>query len=163
MVKQKKNLNLKTKLRYRKLFKSNKTNINPMFLSLKRPNFILKLKSTQNNVFCTVVNSKNKKTMLVTSAGIEKVQVSKKNLIFGVKNILINFIKKMKYKIKNKNVNILVNITAPLRVKILILRLLKLNLKGFFITIYTNPIKCFNGCKPPKKKRKKQRGLRVFK
>ena len=31
------------------------------------------------------------------------------------------------------------------------------------ITINVMPKKCFNGCRPKKKRRKKQRGLRIFK
>ena len=37
------------------------------------------------------------------------------------------------------------------------------SLKKNKLIIKSLPVKCFNGCRPKKKKRKKQKGLRIFK
>ena len=163
MQKLKKKLKLKNYRRLRNLFKDNKTKINTVLLlsQRKRPKFLFIVKSTQNNVFCTLKNFRNNKIFLNTSSGKEKIHISRKTLIFGSKQILLSFLKKIKKKIKGSK--ILINITAPLRIKIILLRLIKNFIQHSYIYINTNHKKCFNGCKPPKKKRKKQRGLRVFK
>ena len=163
MRKQKKNLSLKVHSRYRNLFKNNKASLVPILLLYKhkQPKYSFTLKVSQNNVFCTLVNYRNKKVLLNTSAGKEKLNISRKTLAFGAKNIIISFLKKIKKKIIGSN--ILINITASLRIKVLFLRLLKSYIKKSSILINTNHKKCFNGCKVAKKKRKKQRGLRVFK
>jgi ribosomal protein S11 len=163
MLKQKKKLNLKVYSRYRNLFKNNKTVVSPTLLLSKQnyPKYGFILKVTQNNVFCTLTNYQNKKILLNTSSGKEKLNISRKTLSFGAKHILISFLRKIKKKITG--CNLIISITAPLRIKVLFLRLLKSYVRKTFIFINTNHKKCFNGCKPPKKKRKKQRGLRVFK
>lgn len=164
MLRQKKNTSLKVYNRYRNLFKNNKVVLNPITLmsSIQNyPKYRFTLKATQNNVFCTLVNYQSKKILLNTSSGKEKLNVSRKTLVFGAKQILKSFFKKIKNKIFG--CNLLISITAPLRIKILFLKLLKNYTKKSNILINTNSKKCFNGCKPPKKKRKKQRGLRVFK
>lgn len=163
MVKQRKNINLKAYYRYRNLFKNNKTLINPTVVLLTKqsyPKYRFTIKATQNNVFCTLVNYQNKKILSNTSSGKEKLNISRKTLTFGAKQIIKSFLKKIKNKIFGYN--ILINITAPLRVKIIFLKLLKSYIKKSNILINTNHKKCFNGCKQPKKKRKKQRGLRIF-
>ena len=163
MLKQKKKINLKVYSRYRNLFKYNKTSTNPVYLLTKHksPKYQFILKVTQNNVFCTLVNYKNKKILLNTSSGKEKLKVSRKTLAFGAKNIIISFLKKSNKKFFGSTVQ--VNIVGPLRIKTLFLRLLKNYSKNSRMLINTVHKKCFNGCKVQKKKRKKQRGLRVFK
>ena len=94
MLRQKKNISLKVYNRYRNLFKNNKVVINPITLlsSIQNhPKYRFTLKATQNNVFCTLVNYKNKKILLNTSSGKEKLNVSRKTLIFGAKQILKSF------------------------------------------------------------------------
>ena len=163
MLKQKRKTNSKIYSRFRNLFKNSKSAVNPvLLLSLQKyPKYEFTLKVTQNNVFCTLLNYTNKKIILNTSSGKEKLNISRKTLVFGAKNIIISFLKKIKRKILG--CKLIVSITSPLRVKVLFLRLLKTYIKKSFVLIRTNHRKCFNGCKPPKKKRKKQRGLRVFK
>ena len=153
MLKQKKNINLKVYYRYRNLFKNNKTILGSSTLLStiqNYPKYRFTLKATQNNVFCTLVNYQNKKILLNTSSGKEKLNVSRKTLVFSAKQILKSFLKKIKNKISG--CNLLINITAPLRIKILFLKLLKNYIKKSNILINTNSKKCFNGCKPPKKK-----------
>ena len=119
------------------------------------------MKVTQNNVFCTLVNCKTKKILLNTSSGKEKLKVSRKTLVFGAKNIIISFLKKSSKRFIGSTIQ--VKIVGPLRIKTVFLRLLKNYSKNSKLMINTIHKKCFNGCKVKKKKRKKQRGLRVFK
>ena len=100
MQKQKKKINLKIYSRYRKLFKNNKTSVNPFLLLSKQklPKYIFALKVTQNNVFCTLSNNKSQKILCNTSSGKEKLNVSRKTIAFGAKNIIISFFKKNKKK-----------------------------------------------------------------
>jgi len=44
-----------------------------------------------------------------------------------------------------------------------ILEVISINLKDKNIILDVKGKKCFNGCRPPKKRRKKQKGLRIFK
>lgn len=166
MLKQKKNINLKflykTCKRYRVVFETNKSILNKM-LFLTIPSKLQKIvfKITSNNIFCSLIQ--NKRTLLTTSAGKEKVNVSKKTLKFNSKVILVSFFKKIRKKIKSTT--LFVNIVASLKIKQLILRLLKKHVKFKRPSLLINieHKKCFNGCRPKKKKRKKQKGLRIFK
>jgi ribosomal protein S11 len=163
MLKQKKKISLKVYSRYRNLFKYNKTCTDPVYLIArhKLPKYKLTLKTTQNNVFCTLINYKTKKILLNTSSGKEKLKISRKTLAFGAKNIILSFLKKSNKRFIGSTIQ--VNIVGPLRIKTVFLRLLKNYTKNSRLLINTVHKKCFNGCKAPKKKRKKQRGLRVFK
>ena len=159
----KKNINLKIYSRYRNLFKYNKTSVNPNFLLLRQkfPKYGFILKATQNNIFCTLINHRSNKIIFNTSAGKEKLKISRKTLIFGAKNIFLSFFKKIKKQVWEAS--IYVNIIGPLRIKLIFLRMLRNYSKKSCLLINTQHKKCFNGCKVKKKKRKKQRGLRVFK
>lgn len=162
MQERKKKLNLKTLYRYRNIFRTNKSILNPTLYLLKiTVYFNIAIKITQNNVFCTLINKETLKTVYLTSSGKEKIHTSRKTLRFSSRNIIVSFFRKIKGIIKNNT--IFININAPLRSKILIIKLLNRYIKKRFIILYVQAKKCFNGCKPPKKKRKKQRGLRVFK
>jgi hypothetical protein len=52
---------------------------------------------------------------------------------------------------------------GPKKIKKLVLEVISNNLKGKNLIIDVKSKKCFNGCRPPKKRRKKQKGLRIFK
>lgn len=155
---------LKRFKRIRKNFKLTSNIFNPTFqilqkLSLKK-SFIVNIKITSNNVFCTLKN-KNK-TLYVLSAGKSIVNnLSKKTLRYKSQVIIKEFFKKNQHFLNNNN--FLINIEGAKRIRSLTLR----NLSNFFrnrkIIINANLKKCFNGCRPPKKRRKRQKGLRVFK
>ena len=158
--------------RYRKSFNLHlSATLNPvfhLFHEKKKRNLILKIniRIKQNNVFCSLVKlstNKQKKSIISTSAGKEKIHVSKKTLRFNSRNIILSFLKKIRGDIKEIEV-LLVKIAAPLKLKILILRLFK---RDYFtkknIIFNLESKKCFNGCKAPKKRRKKRKGFRIFK
>lgn len=166
MLKQKKNINLKYLYknckRYRNIFETKNSILNKMlFLSIPTKLQSLTFKVTSNNLFCSLLQ--NGKTILNSSAGKEKIKVSKKTQKFSSKILLTSFFYKLKKKLSGTTVYI--NIIAALKVKFLILRLLKKFIKTKKQTLLINleHKKCFNGCKQKKKKRKKQRGFRIFK
>jgi ribosomal protein S11 len=117
------------------------------------------LRVTPNNVFCTL--SRNKKTILISSTGKYKIKTSKKKLKFTSKIILKSFLKEIKNKIKTSN--ILLNIIAPKNLRKLIIDLFLKVLKNKSIIVNIQNKKAFNGCRPKKQKRKKRKGLRLFK
>lgn len=165
MVKQKEKSLKKIYFRRRKFFIKNKVIDSNAFLifRLVSPKYVLGFRITQNNVFCTLVNIKTKNIVLNSSAGKEKINVSRKTLAFGGKHIILNFLSKIRKKLEG--LEVLVNITAPTKLKIITLQLLRkaqIKTHGFYF-LNTNHKKCFNGCRVKKKKRKKQRGLRMFK
>jgi hypothetical protein len=162
MLKQKKKQKLKIFTRYRFFFKNFKNILNETSSLL---NFSIKksiiIKVTQNNVFCILKNLKTNNTLVLSSGGIEKVVISKKNLKFGSKIIINSFLIKIKKIIKKEK--IFINIKAPLQIKKLFLNLIKIKVKNNFLILNSEHKKSFNGCKVKKKKRKKQRkGLRFF-
>jgi ribosomal protein S11 len=161
MEKQKKNINFRAVLRYRRLFRNNISSINPIY-HIIRPKLKLTLtfNVTQNNIFCTLINNKNN-ILFVTSSGKEKIATSKKTLKYSARNITISFLKKIKRYFRK--IIFLIKIKAPLRIKINLLRILGKIIDKKYTFIYIKNNKCFNGCKPPKKKRKKRHGLRIFK
>ena len=161
MEKQKKGLNLRSILRYRRLFRNNISSINPVY-HIIRPQLKLTLtfNVTQNNIFCTLINNKNN-ILFVTSSGKEKIPTSKKTLKYSARNIILSFLKKIRRYFR-KNI-FLIKIKAPLRIKINLLRIITKVIDKKYIFIFVNNNKCFNVCKPPKKKRKKRHGLRIFK
>jgi hypothetical protein len=83
-AKTKKNLKLKSILRLRSFFKNNKTAINPIiYLLNKNFSFILNFKIKRNNVFCSLIETTTKRTLLLISSGKEKIKTSKKTLKFS--------------------------------------------------------------------------------
>jgi ribosomal protein S11 len=71
------------------------------------------------------------------------------------------FFEKIKNKLLSKN--ILVNIIGPKKIKKSILEQVSNSLKHKNLIINVDSKKCFNGCRPAKKRRKKKKGLRIFK
>lgn len=185
MLKQKKNLNFKNKFssnfqrknnskqnrivyRLRKIFKNKSYFVNPTFQEIANNNkntylFSKKIdiRVTPNNVFCTLKNCFNNKTIKIGSAGKYKVKTSKKTLKYSCKIIVGFFLKEIKQDINSKK--ILVNITGPINLRKSIIEQITKYIKRNSITLNVNQKKCFNGCRPPKKRRKKQKGLRLFK
>ena len=87
--------------------------------------------------------------------------MSKKKLKFSNKLILNLFFKEIK--IHLKNVLLFVQLSGPLKLRKAIIKQLSTRLRHKEIIIKTKELKCFNGCRAKKKKRKKQRSLKVYK
>ena len=114
-----------------------------------------------NNVFCTLKNCFNNKTIQVGSAGKYKVKTSKKTLKFSCKIIVGFFLREIRQDLSSKK--ILINLTGPITLRKSLIEQVTKSIKGNSVTLNVNQKKCFNGCRPPKKRRKKQKGLRLFK
>jgi ribosomal protein S11 len=172
-----KNLNFKKKklikkLRIKKKLKQlfNKKpfffNRNSLFLQKninKKYFFKLIITLKANNIFCSFFNTKTKKTLKIISSGIYKIKTSKKSLKFSTKNILKMFLGTIKKKYKLFNKKLLIKITAPIRIRKKIIKQLSNSFKTNSLIINIEEKKCFNGCRPSKKKRKKKKGFCIFK
>lgn len=135
-------------------------------LGLGQDTFKLFLRFRSNNIFCTLVDVFNKKTILNISSGKYKMNTSKKKLRYNTKMILKLFLKDISSYLKNKNNSFIIQIISPIKNRKQIIRFLREKLKKIKrknLIIYLKVLKCFNGCRPKKKKRKKRRQLRIFK
>lgn len=144
-------------------------------LSKKKKTLTIRIKP--NNVFCTLKNETNNKVVSGSSTKY-KIKMSKKTLRYNYKIVVRSFLEEAKKMLKSNF--LLVYITAPKRVRRELLRMLKKKLlsskkslfkssdsedKKMFNAVVFNfhAKKCFNGCRAKKKRRNKQRGLRIYK
>lgn len=167
---------LDTKLQEKRIFYLNKNIKNKPyrktpFLSKdfysfdKQYSQFLALRVTANNIFCILRNNTRNKTICSASSGKYNIKTSKKTLRFAFKFVLTNFIKEIKTKIKTKN--LLISIVAPIKlrkkiVKFLAQQLFHRNRKTNLI-LKIKEMKCFNGCRPKKVKRKKRKRFKILK
>jgi ribosomal protein S11 len=161
------NIKREKKFRLRLLFRKKFIFLNTLFQ--KAPNFRKKFgatkvnfRVTQNNIFCTLENVIDHKILEVGSAGKYKVKISKKTLRYNTKILIGVFLKRVKLHLR-KNL-LLVNLIGPSRIRKPILKQVfeQFGIRSSIIADI-DPKKCFNGCRPKKKRRKKQKGLRIFK
>lgn len=122
---------------------------------------VINITATPNNVFCTLGCFASKKVLFSTSAGKSKVKISKKLLKFGHKIIIKQFLDTIKKLTNSKH--FIVIMSGPKRVRSSILKQLKEELKASQIIVNIKSKKCFNGCRPPKARRKKRNFFRIFK
>lgn len=175
ITKKKKFLSHKEKLvNLRKLFKKLKSNFfsrkfsSPyfkIFYSLKGvlPSFNLRLSVniSSNNIFLNLSKILNAKVLKNASSGSFKVKVTKKRLKQTVCVVLQKFLNKIKPVIHRRN--LLIILTSPQFLRKKVLKLFRDSFMRRNIFIKINPLKCFNGCRPKKRKRKKRVLLKVFK
>jgi ribosomal protein S11 len=119
-----------------------------------------------NNVFCSLENLGQKKTICQASSGKYKIKVSKKSLKYASKIVITNFFRELKQKkIAFSKPHILVLVSpSNLRKRILlnIFKLLKYVKNRRFI-VKIKPKKVFNGCRVKKQIRKKQKRYAIYK
>jgi ribosomal protein S11 len=155
----------KTIKRLKKIFKYKNSPNNLKLVQLKKEAQALKLKIvvrvTPNNMFCTLMNMFDGKILCNKSAGIFKIAVSKKKVKFAHKLILLKFLDTIKNKLGTNL--IVIKIIGPIKIRKSIVKCLSLNFKHNNLVLHTQPLKCFNGCRPAKARRKKQKGLRILK
>lgn len=163
--KKSKSLKSKTIYRKRKNFKKKSYFLNPHFQEIINTKSIyqkkINIRITPNNVFCTLKNTQRNKTLKVASSGKYKIKTSKKTLSYSTKNIISTFLEEIKKLSPDKR--LLINLIGPTRIRKNVLKQISKYLKKKSIIINVEDKKCFNGCRPKKKKRKKQKGLRIFK
>jgi len=137
------------------------------YLKKKKKHFKrINIRVTSNNVFCTLVDVLRNKTLVLGSSGKYSVKTSKKTLKFSSRVILESFFEEIKKRLKGQQ--IIINIVSPLK--------LRKKIFWFFVNKLRKEIKlirkcifnieskkAFNGCKVSKQKRKKRKGLRIFK
>lgn len=118
-----------------------------------------------NNMFCTLMNIGNNKTLYTTSAKLLGIKITKKKLRYVYDIVLDKFLKRVgKRKLGKIPGGIIFKITAPLKIKEQIYDLLcKYFIKGVKLETrrrirFVFPSrKSFNGCRPLKKVRKKRK------
>lgn len=114
-----------------------------------------------NNFFCTLSSSFNKKVLYSVSSGNYDIKTSKKFLKHTFKFVIERFFRIVSKKIKNSN--LIFNISSPIHLRKRVLDIISLNrVNGSFI-VRIKKSKCYNGCRPPKKQRKKRKGLKLLK
>lgn len=151
----------------KKLLKNKPYITNPTFQEINKKNIFkqyykhINIRVTPNNVFCTLKNVLKNKTLFVTSAGKCNTKTSKKILRYSSKIITQTFFEKIKNHLNSNK--FIVNIIGPKKIRKSILEQVSISLRGKNLIINVENKKCFNGCRPPKKRRKKQKGLRIFK
>ena len=141
------------------------------------PNKIVTIRVKPNNVFCTMTNTASKRVVSGTCSKYN-VKMSKKALKYNYKLVLKSFLKETKT-LRNTT-KVLICVSAPRRIRRELLNIVKkrLNPKKRYVKKTSGKIirvapdvllfkfhanKCFNGCRARKKRRKKQRGLRIYK
>ena len=144
--------------------------LNPIFSSLEKKTYLQKflqcitIKIKPNNVFCTLMN--NNKTIYITSSGKCNLNTSKKTLKYHTKIILQSFlynIKKYLNTNKKNNKYFIIRLISPKKSRKPVLKQLQKQFQKKDLVINLTSKKSFNGCRPAKKKRKKQKSLRIFK
>jgi hypothetical protein len=144
---------------YRKILNKKKVFLKKKFITfLSIPSYIeeeICIRITSNNIFCTHKNIKKNQILHVGSSGKYKIAVTKKKLKYNQKLIIKKFFKKIIPKIKSTV--IILKLIAPIKIRKIILKNLPTFFRQKYLIIHVNPKKCFNGCRPSKKKRKKQK------
>ena len=160
-----KNFNIKSIFRIKKVikYKVYKPLLEKLLMLKKAKTFSrqLNIKITSNNIFCNLRNSIKKSTLSSCSSGKYKVKTTRKKLKHNIKIVLGSFFNEIKTKLLSKN--LVVVIISPIKLRKQIIKFLSVNFNKYNLIIKVRDKKCFNGCRPPKKKRKKQKGLRIFK
>jgi hypothetical protein len=133
------------------------------------------IRINQNNIFCSLINMKKKKIIYNCSSGMFNLKVSRKQIKYHFKRIIILFLKKIKKQRKNYN-NIIFSIISPITLRKKIIHLISNKLKikkrrkiwlkkklKQNIIIEIPAKKIFNGCNARKIIKKKRRFNRIFK
>lgn len=125
----------------------------------KAVRFSISVKITPNNMFCTLISNKDNKILLSKSSGSYKINLSKKLLKYYHKIILSKFFLDVE-KCKKESC-LIINLISPLKLRKSIFRHIVFNFNKTKLYFNFKPLKLFNGCRPKKKKRKKQKSLRI--
>jgi ribosomal protein S11 len=146
-----KNKNYITKSKYFKILKLENTK--------QKIDFFINIKIMKNNFFCTLKNKE--KTLILISSGKLKIKVSKRKLKAASKIIIKRFIYIIKKTIRGKNS--LLTISGQIKTTKQVIKQLISGLNKCKIILNIKDKKCFNGCRPKKKRRKKGIKMRIKK
>ena len=152
-------------VRSKKKYRYSNTILNRKFLFI--PFFLYKfqlqiyIKVCQNNIFCTLRSIYTNKILFNLSCGILKLDTSKKKLNYNINFILETFFKNANLYLRGYK-NLIIQIVSIKKYRKKILTILKARLKNKNIILRTKKNKCFNGCRPSKKRRKKRMFLKLL-
>lgn len=169
--------------RFKKIFGNKRYNKKKLKLPLESTNSLFYFKLTilikKNNIFCNFSDFKNNKTLNSCSSGKYKIKVSKKTLKYTHDLVLNKFYKEIWSKVyakikkkelkKNKGIKkplrkgLFVNIVCSTRLRKKVCQYVYRKFKKIPLIINSLSKKVFNGCRPPKKVRKKRRKMRIYK
>lgn len=158
----------KTLSRVQKLYNTTFSYYSKKFILINKILNSTKLKAilrvTSNNIFCTILQKPQNSIIYVGSVGKYKLKTSQRKMKFTLKVIMKLFYSKINTLLTNEISSIFIEIVAPLKVRKLLIKGLsffKKKKKNIILSI--KPKKCFNGCIPPKKIRKRKRKMRILK
>jgi hypothetical protein len=153
------------RLKRNKLYRKFSSSYFQIFRCLKGvlPPFDLRLSINifSNNIFLNLNKIKQYNTLKRVSSGVYRIKITKKRLKHTVCIVLQKFLNTIKSIIYRRN--LIITLTSPKFLRKKILKLFKDSFMHRNIYIKINPLKCFNGCRPKKKKRKKRARLKIFK
>jgi hypothetical protein len=121
----------------------------------------LNIRVTSNNIFCLLRKRKNNAVVNRCSSGKYKIKTSKKKMKHTFELVLNSFFSEINRNSSSEGV--VVSIISPIRIRKKLINLIFFNLKKKKLLIKVLKKKSFNGCRPPKKIRKKRRGIRILK
>ncbi len=144
--------------------KNKKKKKNKIIKSKKLKKIVIRI--YKNNVFCSYINLKSKKFLFVTSAGKQKLQLTKSKHKYNTYIIINSFFKRIRPFLNSKieKYRLLLDLIVPIHLRFIFLKKISKFLRKKRLLIYLNPKKCFNGCKARKKRRTgKQKKIKLFK
>jgi len=122
--------------------------------------YLVTIAVRSNNMFCNLVDTFKKQTLVSLSAGQINIRISRKAVKFGHKLMIQQVVARIKpYLIKK---TVIIKLSAPIRIRRSIIKFMKKSLKTRIVFIL-NALRCFNGCRPRKMRRTRPKGFRAFK
>lgn len=115
-----------------------------------------------NNIFCTLANIQKKRVLSHYNTGMFFIKTTKKRLKQNLIKVLFFFFKKIYKRLKR---TVVLDLIVPKNLKKKLFKQISTTFltrqKHILINIPSR--KCFNGCRPPKKQRKKHKYSLLFK
>ncbi len=152
--------------RIKTLLKNNRYSNNSKFFNIlkientdKKINFFINIKIMKNNIFCTLKNKNS--TLIMLSSGKLKIKTSKRKLKTASKLIIKRFVYIIKRLVKKKTS--ILTISGQIKTTKNIIKQIINGLNKSKIILNIKDKKCFNGCRPKKKRRKKGIKIRIKK
>jgi hypothetical protein len=138
--------------------------------SIRLQKYIVHVRVTTNNIFCTFSNAFKNKVLITVSSGICNFKMSKKNWKHIPSSIVYSFIKRIRrYLIRIKmikRVSLSIQFSGLKTTRFIpLVKQFRKGLRYFMKTFSMEVLsrKCFNGCIPKKKRRKKRLRFIVWK
>ena len=124
----------------------------------------INIKITPNNAFCTLTNLIDNNILVQTSSGKCNIKCSRKVIRFASKAVIDNFVESLNENIASES--ILLKYSGPVRLRRMVLNSIFYHIrkfKPFHLFFDIKPKKFFNGCRPRKQRRKRNKRSSIFK